>query len=163
MAISEQARHELQLRLADVLGPEAAEVLMESLPPVEPLATRADVESLVLATKHDVEALVVSTKHDLEALVVSARRDLEAQGESLRRDLEAQGESLRRDLEAWEVRLGAQISTQGSDLRREMTDMRSEFVWTLGKELRGFTWRMVTLLTGALVALTGATLAAPHL
>jgi hypothetical protein len=48
MALDERARHELFLRLEEVLGPESAETLMEMMPPVG----WADV-----ATKHDLDAL----------------------------------------------------------------------------------------------------------
>lgn len=48
MALDERARHELFLRLEQALGPEAAEALMEMLPPVG----WADV-----ATKHDLHGL----------------------------------------------------------------------------------------------------------
>ena len=48
MVLDERARHELFLRLEQALGPEAAETLMEMMPPVG----WADV-----ATKHDLDAL----------------------------------------------------------------------------------------------------------
>ena len=48
MAITEEARHHLYLRLEEVLGPEGATHLMEHLPPVG----WADV-----ATKHDLDQL----------------------------------------------------------------------------------------------------------
>ena len=48
MALDERARHELFLRLEEVLGPESAETLMEMMPPVG----WADV-----ATKHDLLGL----------------------------------------------------------------------------------------------------------
>ena len=48
MAIDERARHQLYLRLEEVLGSEEATVLMEHLPPVG----WADV-----ATKHDLDGL----------------------------------------------------------------------------------------------------------
>ena len=48
MVLDERSRHELYLRLEEVLGPEAATTLMEHLPPVG----WADV-----ATKHDLDAL----------------------------------------------------------------------------------------------------------
>ena len=57
--IDERTRHELFLRLEEVLGAEEAATLMEHLPPVG----WADV-----ATKHDLESLRVVMKQDLERL-----------------------------------------------------------------------------------------------
>ena len=57
--IDERTRHELFLRLEEVLGAEEAATLMEHLPPVG----WADV-----ATKHDLESLRILMKQDLDAL-----------------------------------------------------------------------------------------------
>jgi hypothetical protein len=48
MVLDERARHELFLRLAAALGPEAAETLMEMLPPVgwADVATKRDLDAL---------------------------------------------------------------------------------------------------------------------
>jgi hypothetical protein len=48
MALDERARHELFLRLEQALGPEAAETLMELLPPVgwADVATKRDLDAL---------------------------------------------------------------------------------------------------------------------
>jgi hypothetical protein len=48
MALDERARHELFLRLEQVLGPQAAETLMELMPPVgwADVATKRDLDAL---------------------------------------------------------------------------------------------------------------------
>ena len=48
MALDERARHELFLRLEQVLGPDSAETLMEMMPPVgwADVATRRDLDGL---------------------------------------------------------------------------------------------------------------------
>ena len=48
MALDERARHELFLRLEQVLGPAAAETLMEMMPPVgwADVATKRDLDAL---------------------------------------------------------------------------------------------------------------------
>jgi hypothetical protein len=48
MALDERARHELFLRLEQVLGPESAETLMEMMPPVgwADVATKRDLDAL---------------------------------------------------------------------------------------------------------------------
>ena len=76
MAISEESRHHLYLRLEEVLGSEEAATLMEHLPPVgwADVATKRDIEVLRDSMKRDIEALRDSTKHDIEALRYSLRR-----------------------------------------------------------------------------------------
>jgi len=48
MALDERARHELFLRLQEVLGPDRAETLMEMMPPVgwADVATKRDLDAL---------------------------------------------------------------------------------------------------------------------
>lgn len=69
MAISEADRHLMYLKLEEVLGAEAANTVMEHLPPVG----WADV-----ATKHDLDALQVLMKQDLDLQTALFKKDLEA-------------------------------------------------------------------------------------
>ena len=87
MALDERARHELFLRLEQVLGPEPAESLMEMMPPVgwADIATKRDLDALeqridlrfeamdhkFAAMDHRFEAMnhqLEATKHELVAL-----------------------------------------------------------------------------------------------
>jgi hypothetical protein len=80
MALDERARHELFLRLEQVLGPEPAESLMEMMPPVgwADVATKRDLDALEQridlrfeAMDHKFEAMnhqLEATKHELVAL-----------------------------------------------------------------------------------------------
>ena len=76
MAIDERSRHELFLKLEEVLGPEEATTLMEHLPPVgwADVATKRDLDQLALATKRDIDQLSGVTGwrlHDLRRTCVS--------------------------------------------------------------------------------------------
>ncbi|HVT22071.1 MAG TPA: hypothetical protein VHE57_11855 [Mycobacteriales bacterium] len=70
MTISEATRREMHSRLVEVLGMEAADTLMEYLPPVgwADVATKHDIDALRTATKHDIDTFRTATKHDIDAL-----------------------------------------------------------------------------------------------
>ena len=70
MAVSEQSRHELYLRLEEALGEEAAATLMEHLRPVG----WADV-----ATKRDLDVLAAATKRELDVLAQRLQADVRAE------------------------------------------------------------------------------------
>ena len=59
MAIDERARHQLYLRLEEHLGAEAAETLMEHLPPTgwAEVATKRDLDHLRAVTKADIDSM----------------------------------------------------------------------------------------------------------
>lgn len=59
MAIDERARHHLYLRLEEHLGAEAAETLMEHLPPTgwSEVATKRDLDHLRALTTSDIERM----------------------------------------------------------------------------------------------------------
>jgi hypothetical protein len=59
MAIDELARHHLYLRLEEHLGAEAAETLMEHLPPTgwSEVATKRDLDHLRALTTSDIERM----------------------------------------------------------------------------------------------------------
>ena len=85
MPASEKKRLALLNRLIEVLGREEAEVLMDSLPPVDwhQLATKDD----VFALKEDVFALkedVVALKEDVVALEQRLRTEMHAEFKMLR-------------------------------------------------------------------------------
>ena len=70
MAITEEERHRLYLRLEEVLGPEQATTLMEHLPPVgwADVATKRDIDTLAVATKRDIDALAAKTTAEIQGL-----------------------------------------------------------------------------------------------
>jgi hypothetical protein len=123
MAISEESRHHLYLRLEEVLGSEEAATLMEHLPPVG----WADV-----ATKRDIEALRDSTKRDIEAL-----RDREIA--DVRHDIVG----VKRDVADVKNEIGALRAVVAT--REDQAGLRAD----IERELRGLTWRFITVLIAA--------------
>jgi hypothetical protein len=82
MAISEESRHHLYLRLEEVLGAEEATTLMEHLPPVgwADVTTKRDIDILAATTKRDIDDLGTDLKRDMSGLssTVATRQDLVA-------------------------------------------------------------------------------------
>ena len=146
MTISDESRYRLYLRLEQVLGPEEATVLMESLPPGgwAAVATKRDIDALGLSTKRDLEALGLSTKRDIDSLAVATKRDIDALGLSTRRDMEA----VRVDMRGLEDRV---------DLRFDAFSARMDA--RLERELRLMSWRVIL----AMLTLASLAVAAPHL
>jgi hypothetical protein len=70
MVLDERSRHQLYLRLEEVLGPAAATTLMEHLPPTgwADVTTKRDLDALAAVTKRDLDAHAALTKRDLGAL-----------------------------------------------------------------------------------------------
>jgi hypothetical protein len=95
MAISEEARHEMYVRLEEVLGAQVAATVMEHLPPVgwADVATKRDLDAFQVAMTGDLEALRVATKRDLAAVEMRLRGELEALGmrvETLRLEMRSE-------------------------------------------------------------------------
>ena len=67
MSISEAERHQLYLRLEQVLGESEANVLMEHLPPVgwADVATRRDLDHLETVLRSDMATLTATVRADL--------------------------------------------------------------------------------------------------
>ena len=88
MVISERSRHDLYEAAKRGLGPEAAETLMELVPPVgwAEVATKQDLQRLEAATRQDIQNLQESIKKDLAILEHTMRGEME----KLRGDLMAQ-------------------------------------------------------------------------
>jgi hypothetical protein len=70
VTVTEETRHQLYVKLEELLGHAEATVLMEHLPPVG----WADV-----GTKRDVDALAIITRQDLDAFADRFRAELHAE------------------------------------------------------------------------------------
>jgi hypothetical protein len=103
LVVSDDRRRGVERRLTEVLGEEAAEFLMDHMPPLDwsSLATKQDLEAF--ATKRDLEAF--ATKRDLEAFAT-------------KKDLETHAAATKKDLEILEFRLRAEMADGFAKLSR---------------------------------------------
>ena len=71
MALDERARHRLYLRLEEQLGAEAAETLMEHLPPTgwADVATKRDLDQTTAVLRAETEASVQRLRADLHKTI----------------------------------------------------------------------------------------------
>ena len=92
MAINEQVRHQIHLKLEESLGPEIAAAVMELLPPVgwADVATKSDLEHHAEVNKTEHEHITEINRREHEALVLGLREEIRAQGERLEHELRSQ-------------------------------------------------------------------------
>jgi len=85
MSITEASRFQLRTAIGQILSEEAADTLMELLPPVgwADVATKTDLQHLRDELKGDINSLRVATKSDLQHL----RNELKSDINSLRNEL----------------------------------------------------------------------------
>ena len=78
MAISEDTRHRLHVRLEEVLGREEASTLMEHLPPVgwADVATKRDLDTLAAATRSDIDKLGAELRGQIANLRAELKGDI---------------------------------------------------------------------------------------
>jgi hypothetical protein len=121
MAITEEARHQLYLRLEAALGREEATTFMEHMPPVG----WADV-----ATKHDLEQQTLLTKRDIELAASELRREIAG--------LRGEFGELRGEFGGLRGEFG-ELRGEFGELRGEFGDLRAE----LHRELRMQTFALL--------------------
>ena len=80
MAMSEETRHRLHVRLEEVLGREEANTLMEHLPPVgwADVATKRDLDMLAATTRSDIDKLGTELRGEIANLRAELKGDLQA-------------------------------------------------------------------------------------
>ena len=114
MSITSGERHDLHTRLAEILGEDHANTLMEDLPPVG----WADV-----ATKRDLDNVEVALSGDIANLGTQLRSELAAQGSELRGEIATLGTELRGEITTLGTELRGEITTLGNELRNDMATL----------------------------------------
>ena len=132
MAITEESRHQMYLRLEEILGAPVASTVMEHLPPVG----WAD----------------VATKTDLEVLEGRLRSDLELFEHRLRGGLDG-ALVLRSDLDSLELRLHSGLGGEIAGLRAAIDASFGDFKDSIHAELRSMQRQMIFALVAMLSAL----------
>lgn len=135
MAISEESRHHLYLRLEEVLGAEEAAVLMEHLPPVgwRDVASKRDIDALAATINLRFDSLEFATRHGF-AYVGHEFAYVGHEFADVRREIA----DVRHEI--------ARLAT-----REDVADLRTD----IERELRGLSWRFI----GVLIAATSLVLA----
>jgi hypothetical protein len=120
MTIDEHTRHQLYLRLEEVLGNEQATTLMEHLPPVgwADVARQSDIAYL----RQDIESL----RRDLGVGLESNRQELSAGLESSRHDLDVARRELSGEIESFRREVGGEIALLRRDLETGLESVRNE-------------------------------------
>ena len=98
MSITEASRFQLRTAIGQILSEEAADTLMELLPPVgwADVATKTDLQHLRDELKGDINSLRVATKTDLHHL----RDEMQADIKNLRDELKGDMHALQLTIEA---------------------------------------------------------------
>jgi CHAD domain-containing protein len=153
MTIDERSRHELYLRLEESLGAEAANTMMEHLPPVgwADVATKRDLDVLAAATKRDLEALSAATKRDLEALAVSTKTEIAALSAATKRDIDALAASTKTDIDA----LAAKTDALAVSTKKDLELAKADILGTLHAELTSQTRAMFLAIVTIVLTMSG--------
>ena len=98
MSITEASRFQLRTAIGQILSEEAADTLMELLPPVgwADVATKTDLQHLRDELKSDINSLRVATKTDIQHL----RDEMQADIKNLREELKGDMHALQLTIEA---------------------------------------------------------------
>jgi len=132
MVIGERARHELFVKLEQILGREEATTLMEHLPPIgwADVATKRDLDALEERTElrfesleHQIERLGVEFRHELATSQSAVREELRG----LREEMLAGDAAVREELRDFRE----QQRTSDAMLRVDLTQRISDAVRTM--------------------------------
>ncbi len=89
MAVTEESRHLMHVRFAEVVGPDVALTLMEHLPPVgwADVATKADLAHQTALQREERRAEMADLRGELKAEMADRRGELKAEMADLRAEM----------------------------------------------------------------------------
>jgi len=138
MAITEKSRHELYLRLEEILGPDQANTLMTHLPPVgwADVATKDDLHQLEarLGSRIDgVDVRLDGVESRLDAKIEGVESHLDAKIEGVESHLDAKIEGVESHLDAKIDGVEARLTVAIANLSAEMhSTLRTNTYLTIG-------------------------------
>ena len=138
MSITEASRFQLRTAIGQILSEEAADTLMELLPPVgwADVATKTDLQHLREELKAEILSLGVATKTDLQHL----RDELKAEIHSLR-------VATKTDLQHLRDELKADMLNLRNEFKADIQALQLSFETTLEKRLHEQTkWFITTMI-----------------
>ncbi len=138
MSITEASRFQLRTAIGQILSEEAADTLMELLPPVgwADVATKTDLQHLRDELKAEIHSLRVATKTDLQHL----REELKTDIQHLRDELKADMLNLRNEFKS-------DIHALRVEFKSDIQALQLSFETTLEKRLHEQTkWFITTMI-----------------
>ena len=138
MSITEASRFQLRTAIGQILSEEAADTLMELLPPVgwADVATKTDLQHLRDELKAEIHSLRVATKTDLQHLRDELKTDIQHLRDELKADMLNLRNEFKSDIHALRVEFKADIQA-----------LQLSFETTLEKRLHEQTkWFITTMI-----------------
>jgi len=131
MAVDESSRHLLYEQAARALGTEAADVLMNHLPPAgwSDLARRGDVEHETALLRADLTATIAGVRTELKGDIAYLRTELKDDIADLRTELKDDITGVRTELKDDIAGLATRLETLRADL---MAGMVTQTRWMIG-------------------------------
>ena len=128
MSITSGERHDLHTRLAEILGEDHANTLMEHLPPVgwADVATKRDLDNVEVALSGDIANLGTQLRSELAAQGSELRGEIATLGTELRGEITTLGNELRNDMATLGTKIDVESISRKSDMDRLMSSVLRE-------------------------------------
>ena len=156
MAVDESSRHLLYEQAARALGTEAADVLMNHLPPAgwSDLARRGDVEHETALLRADLTATIAGVRTELKGDIADLRTDLKGDIVYLRTELKGDIADLRTDLTGTIAGVRTELKDDIAGLATRLETLRADLMAGMVTQTR---W-MIGVVTVMTAIFTTATL-----